>query len=323
MKDIALKPTTLRMARAEAILRVPLEALARVRARTVDKGDVLEAARLAGIMAVKKTPELLPHCHPLPILDADVACDIEAEGLRIETRVRSVAATGVEMEALTAATAAALCAYDMLKPHCAQEKMRIEGVRLLEKTGGKSHFHERLARPLCAAVVVLSDTVASGAKPDTAGRAVERALAAAGFEPVRYEVLPDEPAQLAERLRALVAAGTGFVATVGGTGLGPRDRSVEVARELLTTEVPGLMEAARAFGQARTPFAMLSRGIAGFAGNTLLVTFPGSRRGAEETWAALREGVIHLLDVFRGARHRGGYGERETGSPADRLRGQA
>jgi cyclic pyranopterin monophosphate synthase len=320
MKDIALKPTTLRMARAEAKLCVPLEALALVRANAVDKGDVAAAAKLAGIMAVKKTADLLPHCHPLPILDADVACDVEADGLRFETRVRSVAATGVEMEALTAAAAAALCAYDMLKPHCAQEKMRIEGLRLLEKTGGKSQFHERLARPVSAAVVVLSDTVASGRKPDTAGRAVERALAAAGFAPIGYEVLPDEPAQLAARLRALAADGCGFVATVGGTGLGPRDRTVEVVRELLTTEVPGLMEAARSFGQARTPFAMLSRGVAGFAGNTLIATFPGSRRGAEETLAALQPGLIHLLDVFAGARHRGGYGEPDTDT---RARGQA
>ena len=314
MKDIALKPTTLRMARAETRLLVPLEALALIRAGAVEKGDVREASKLAGIMAVKKTPELLPHCHPLPILDAAVACDVEADGLRFETCVRSVAATGVEMEALTAAAAAALCAYDMLKPHCSQEKMRIEGLRLLEKTGGKSHFRDCLSQAVSAAVVVLSDTVASGRKPDTAGRAVERALHEAGFAPILYEVLPDEPEQLAQRLDALVAGRVGFVATVGGTGLGPRDRTVEVVRERLTTEVPGLMEAARSFGQARTPFAMLSRGIAGFVGNTLVVTFPGSRRGAEETLAALQSGLVHLLDVFRGAQHRGGYGERETGT---------
>ena len=312
MKDIALKPTTLRMARAEARLAVPLEALSLVRAGRVDKGDVREAAKLAGIMAVKKTAELLPHCHPLPILDAEVAVEVGNDGLRFEARVRSVASTGVEMEALTAVAAAALCAYDMLKPHCDQEKMRIEGVRLLEKTGGKSQYREKLARPLSAAVVVLSDTVASGAKPDTAGRSVERALRASGFEPVAYEVLPDEPARLDARLRALVQAGTGFVATVGGTGLGPRDRTVEIVEALLTTAVPGLMEAARSFGQARTPFAMLSRGVAGFAGNTLIATFPGSRRGAEETLAAIQPGLVHLLDVYRGARHRGGYGEQES-----------
>lgn len=314
MRDIALKPTTLRMARAEARLSLPLDALALVRAGAVDKGDVREAAKLAGLIAVKKTPELLPHCHPLPILDAQLACDIEPDGLRFEARVRSVAATGVEMEALTAVSAAALCAYDMLKPHTSQEKMQIGGIRLLEKTGGKSQYHERVARPVSAAVVVLSDTVAGGRKPDTAGRAVAQALEHAGFDPIAYEVLPDEPALLAQRLHALRQAGIGFIATVGGTGLGPRDRTVECVRELLTTEVPGLMEAARSFGQARTPFAMLSRGIAGFAGETLIVTFPGSRRGAVETLAALQGGLIHLLDVSRGARHRGGYGEAETGT---------
>ena len=119
-------------------------------------------------------------------------------------------------------------------------------------------------------------------------------------------------ALLAARLQTFRDEGMGFVATVGGTGLGPRDRTVEVVRDLLTTEVPGLMEAARSFGQARTPFAMLSRGIAGFAGNTLIATFPGSRRGAEETLAALQPGLIHLVDVFRGARHRGGYGQSES-----------
>src|SRR5688572_10651771 len=107
MKDIALKPTTLRMARAEARLSLPLEALALIRADAVDKGDVRETSKVAGIMAVKKTPELLPHCHPLPILDAELACDLEADALRFEARVRSVAATGVEMEALAAVSAAA------------------------------------------------------------------------------------------------------------------------------------------------------------------------------------------------------------------------
>ena len=312
MKDIALKPTTLRMARAEGFLALPPEALARVREGSVDKGDVREASKLAGIMAVKKTAEILPHCHPLPILDAELAVDVEQDGLRFEARVRCVAATGVEMEALTAVSAAALCAYDMLKPHCTQEKMNIGGVRLLEKTGGKSHFAERLGRPVSASVIVLSDTVAAGKKPDTAGRAVERALAEAGFAPISYEVLPDEPAQLRARLEVLVQGNTGFIATVGGTGMGPRDKSVEVVGALLTTEVPGLMEAARSFGQARTPYAMLSRGVAGFAGNTLVATLPGSRRGAEETLAAIQSGLVHLLDVYRGARHAGGYGENEA-----------
>ena len=109
-------------------------------------------------------------------------------------------------------------------------------------------------------------------------------------------------------MSALLAAKPDLIVTVGGTGLGPRDNTVEVVRPLLTTEVPGLMEAARAFGQARTPYAMLSRGVAGLAGGTVVITFPGSRKGARETLEAVLAGTIHLIEVGRMTRpHRDGY----------------
>jgi molybdenum cofactor synthesis domain-containing protein len=122
-------------------------------------------------------------------------------------------------------------------------------------------------------------------------------------------VLPDDPERLTARLLELVEGRADLIVTVGGTGLGPRDRTVEAVAPLLTTELPGMMEAARSFGQDRTPYAMLSRGIAGLVGSTLVVTFPGSRRGAEETLAAILPGLVHLLDVLRTARpHDDGYG---------------
>jgi cyclic pyranopterin monophosphate synthase len=307
MRDITLKPTTLRSARAETRVLLPSDALIRIRDKRVDKGDVLEAARITGLTAIKKTSDWLPHCHPIPILDAEFAFELQPDALRIESHVRTIAATGVEMEALTAVSAAALCVYDMLKPHVEQRDMRITDTRLLEKTGGKSQYVR--AASARAAVIVLSDTVAAGKKPDTAGVSVRNALADAGFEINGYEILPDDPQLLDQRLRAWLSESVELLVTVGGTGLGPRDRTVETVRPLLTTEVPGLMEAARGFGQARTPYAMLSRGIAGLAGDTLLVTLPGSRRGAEETLAAILSGIIHLLDVHRATIHAhvGGY----------------
>lgn len=309
MKDVSLKPETFRSARAVASLLAPADCLDRLRRGDTEKGDPLKTARIAGILAAKRTDELIPLCHPLPVYRAEVSFEILDDHVRVIAEVETIAPTGVEMEALTAASIAALTLYDMLKPHARADQLAIAECKLEQKKGGKSQFHRKLARPVSAAVMVLSDTVAAGKKPDTAGRAVEQALADAGFEPVACEVLPDEPAMLARRLKARIEAGIGLVATVGGTGLGPRDHTVETVRPLLTMEVPGIMEAARAFGQRRTPYAMLSRGVAGFAGETLIVTFPGSRRGAEESAAALLPGLIHLLDVFRGAKHRGGYGE--------------
>lgn len=307
--DITLKPTTLRSAVAEGTLFLPPETVALVREKRIKKGDVAECARIAGLMGLKKTSELLPHCHPLSVLDADIGVEALDHGLKVTARVRTIASTGVEMEALTAVNVALLCAYDMLKPHAPAEAMRMGDIRLAEKKGGKTQFG-RQARVGRAAVIVLSDTVAAGRKPDTAGTSVRTGLERAGFEIAAYEVLPDEPAELRARVQHWVDARCECIITVGGTGLGPRDKTVEALAGLIDTDLPGFMEAARAFGQARTPYAMLSRGIAGVAGQSFVATFPGSRKGAEETLAAVMPALIHLVEVQRArhaAAHEGGY----------------
>ncbi|MDD3761875.1 MAG: bifunctional molybdenum cofactor biosynthesis protein MoaC/MoaB [Nevskiales bacterium] len=307
MRDITLKPSTLRSARATGFVSLPPDTVALVRARGVTKGDVAEAARLSGLMAIKRTPDLLPHCHPLAVLDADLDVNTEDGGIRIEARVRTIASTGVEMEALTAVSVAALTVYDMLKPHAPPEALAIGEIRLLEKRGGKTQYRRQL-QGMRAAVIVLSDSVASGRKPDTAGASVRDALADAGFEIAGYEVLADDADALRDCLQGYLDAGTECVITVGGTGLGPRDLTVDTVAPMLTTPLPGFMEAARNFGQQRTPFAMLSRGVAGMIGSSFVATFPGSRRGAEETLAAVLPGLVHLLEVSRSLRpHEGGY----------------
>ena len=308
MRDITLKPSSLRSATATGRIRLSKDGLAMIAEGRVEKGDVRECARIAGLMAVKRTPDWLPHCHPIPVLDAEVNFALEDDALAITARVRTIAATGVEMEALTAVSAAALTVYDMMKPHVPAAELMIEGIHLVEKTGGKSDF-ARQVKGASAAVLVLSDTVAAGRKPDTAGKSVAEGLQGAGFALSAYEILPDEPVQLAARVQHWLAEGVALIVTVGGTGVGPRDQTIEAVRPLLVTELPGLMEAARSFGQARTPYAMLSRGIAGLAGqNTVVMTFPGSRKGAEESLAAVLPGLVHLIQACRwGQPHKGGY----------------
>lgn len=313
MKDVGLKPDSLRNARAVATLRAPAHCIELLRTGTTGKGDALKTARIAGILAAKRTDELIPLCHPLPIHKADVTYELKTDAVDVIAEVETIGPTGVEMEALTAASLAALTLYDMLKPHCEPAELAIERTRLLQKKGGKSHYRRELASPISAAVIVLSDTVAAGRKPDTAGEAVRDALAQAGFDPISYEVLPDEPARLSASVRAKLQRNVGMIATVGGTGAGPRDVTVETIRPLITREMPGMMEAARAFGQRRTPYSMLSRGVAGFAGDSLIVTFPGSRRGARETLVALMPGLVHLFDVQQArAIHVGGYSKEEA-----------
>jgi cyclic pyranopterin phosphate synthase len=137
MVDVCDKPITARLARAEARVWLNAELAQHIRETGgVQKGSVVETARLAGIMAAKRTAELIPLCHPLPLAAADVQAHWEPEGLRLEATVRTTAPTGVEMEALTAVTVAALTVYDMAK--AASRTIRIDGIRLLEKSGGRS-----------------------------------------------------------------------------------------------------------------------------------------------------------------------------------------
>lgn len=139
MVDVSAKAATARTARAEALVRMKPEVI-RALARN-PKGDPLEVARIAGIQAAKRTAELIPMCHPLPLTHADVDVRVEERGVRIEASVSTAAQTGVEMEALTAAAVAALTVYDMTK--ALDKSITIEKVRLLEKTGGKSGLYRR------------------------------------------------------------------------------------------------------------------------------------------------------------------------------------
>jgi cyclic pyranopterin phosphate synthase len=136
MVDVGDKPVTAREAVAHGTIRMSSEALKQIRTGAVKKGDPLQAARLAGIMAAKQTSALIPLCHPLPISSVNVELIPTAEGYDIEARVRTTAQTGVEMEALTAVAVAALTVYDMLK--AVDKRMVIGRIRLMKKTGGKS-----------------------------------------------------------------------------------------------------------------------------------------------------------------------------------------
>lgn len=138
MVDVSDKPVTARVAVAEGVVRMSADTLALVTAGRAGKGDVLGVARLAGIMGAKKTADLIPLCHPLPITKValDLVPDTDLPGIRITATVKTGGQTGVEMEALTAVSVAALTVYDMLK--AAEKGMEISGIRLLHKEGGKS-----------------------------------------------------------------------------------------------------------------------------------------------------------------------------------------
>lgn len=299
MKNVGMKPDTLRSAMATACFHAPQHCLKRIADRDTEKGDPQASARIAGILAAKRTDELLPLCHPLPIHAAEVHFHIEADHVAIESEVHTIGPTGVEMEALTAANMAALTLYDMLKPYADPEQLRITDNQLIRKQGGKSHYPRTLKNALPASMFMVSTPMADGNKDDAAGRGLVEGLEKAGFSPIDYQVLPDDPTRVEQSVDAAVQANCPLIMTAGGTGIGPQDKVVETIEPKLTTPMPGLMETARAFGQKRSPYAVLSRGVSGFIGNSLVLTFPGSRTGAEQTWAALLPSLIHVLEVHQ------------------------
>ncbi len=296
MIDITHKPTSLREATAEATIAVSLvETITAVKEKRVPKGDVLEAARIAGLFGIKRTAELIPDCHPIPIEHAEVTFDVQPMSIVVTARVRTIYRTGVEVEAMHGASVAALTIYDMLKP--IDKGITIERIRLVEKKGGKSDWKDAFDKAPRAAVLVISDSVAAGKKEDKAGAAIIERLKKLGVEVVAQKVVADELDLIEVQVKTWAMEKFDLILTTGGTGLSPRDRTPEAIAPILDREVPGIMEAARAYGQERVPLAMMSRGIAGMIDRTLVITLPGSTRGAEETMDALFPFVLHVIKV--------------------------
>jgi molybdenum cofactor biosynthesis protein MoaC len=302
MIDITHKSNTLRIAVAQAVVAVSRpKTIEAVMNNTVPKGNVLEMSRAAGLLGIKKTADLLPDCHPMPIESAEVRYDFDGLAIRVEVEVKTVYKTGVEVEAMHGASIVALNIYDMLKP--IDKGIEIRTIKLLQKKGGKSDFVDDFRAPLRAAVVVCSDTIAAGKKEDKAGKVIMDKLKQCGVEIVDYTVIPDDADQIQAKANAYCRQKLSLAIFTGGTGLSARDITPEAVIPLLDRQIPGIEEAIRRYGQDRTPYAMLSRSVAGTKDETVILSLPGSTAGARESMDALFPPLLHIFRILKGARH--------------------
>ncbi len=316
MRDITHKQITLRTAKAIAVIFCNPATVQIIKDNKLPKGNLFDVAKAAGFIGAKQTPSLLPHCHPVTIDAMDINFEFldktthhylfnenifDRSGIVITGEAKSIGRTGIEMEMLTAVSVAALEIYDMLKP--IDSNLEIGHIKLLEKKGGKSDRKKFFSSPPTCAVLVCSDSTAEGKREDKSGILIKEMLQNVNANIVDYQIVADDVAQIQQQIKNWVAQDVHFIFTTGGTGLGPRDNTVNAVKEILERDAEGITEAMRSYGQMRTPVAMMSRGVAGSIANTLIVTLPGSSDGARESLEAILPAVFHARKMMKGGGH--------------------
>ncbi|MDE3182285.1 MAG: bifunctional molybdenum cofactor biosynthesis protein MoaC/MoaB [Bacteroidota bacterium] len=296
MVNITHKQNSLRKAIASAMVKVSKqETIDAIKQRKVPKGDVFEFARAAGLLGIKKTSDVIPDCHPLPVEYASITYEIHELSVKILVEVHTIYKTGVEVEAMHGAAVTALVMYDMLKP--IDKNVEISDIKLESKTGGKSDFNKNDHTGIKCAVIVCSDRISKGEKQDVSGKTIIEKMETFGITTNEYKIIPDDFDQIQTIVKSLADKKFELVIFTGGTGLSSRDVTPDAISPLIEKEIPGIMEHARNYGQQRMPYAMLSRSVAGFIKNTLVLTLPGSKKGAAQTIDALFPYILHLFEL--------------------------
>ncbi|MCB1580488.1 MAG: bifunctional molybdenum cofactor biosynthesis protein MoaC/MoaB [Rhodospirillales bacterium] len=323
MIDVGRKRPTRRRAVACGTIRMGREAFEAVKNGTLPKGNVLALAEAAGITGAKKTPELIPMCHTLPLDQVTIHCDLneQEQNITVYAQAAAFAKTGVEMEALAGVNAALLTIWDLTKG--VDPNLSMDGTRLLVKTGGKSGVwtnpdgipdwlaaqlpDEQSLKGKTAAVLVMSDRAAGGEYEDKSGPVLNDLLSKAGADVKCCNVVPDEADKISAAIKELSLEGKpDILIASGGTGPGPRDVTPEVLEEISDRMLEGLGDLLRAESLHYTDTAWLSRMSAGMVGSTLVIAFPGSPKAVKECWEIIAPFIGDALEKIK----KQGYGEK-------------
>ena len=299
MVDVTEKTPSIRRARAEGIITLRADTINLIQNEAMPKGNVLTAAKVAGIQAAKKTWDMIPMCHQLNLSFVDLEFELDREQIMIRSIVKTRESTGVEMEALTAVSTAALTIYDMCK--AVDKSMTISAVKLVEKIGGKSD-HAIEYRPRVG-IITMSDSISARKSEDKSGPILVKGFTDSGCKGDHQKVLPDGSEELLPTIEAWIQDGVELIITTGGTGLGPRDLTIQMVENNFDSRLPGIEQALHAYGRGKVKTAMLSRLTAGVIKGTIVVCLPGSTGAAKDALKVLIPTIFHSFHMMKGEKH--------------------
>ena len=299
MVDVTDKVSTARMAKAEGKISMLPETISAIQNDALPKGNVLTTAKIAGIQSAKKTSVMIPMCHQLNLSYVDIEFEFESDAICIRSIVKTKEATGVEMEALSAVSGAALTIYDMCKS--VDKSMIIGEIKLVKKVGGKSDNAIEY-RPNVG-VITLSDSISSGHGEDKSGPILIDGFSNVGCVVNHHEIFPDGSEKLVSTIQDWVKDGVELIITTGGTGLGPRDLTIETMEKVFDSKLPGVEQALHAYGRGKVKTAMLSRLTAGVVNGVIVICLPGSTGAAKDALKVLIPTIFHSFHMMKGEKH--------------------
>jgi len=299
MVDVTDKVSTVRISKAEGVISMQPDTISAIQDDALPKGNVLTTAKISGVQAAKKTAELIPMCHQLNLTFVDIEFEVMANSIQIKSTVKTKESTGVEMEALTAVSAAALTIYDMCK--AVDKTMSIGEINLVEKVGGKSD-HATEYRPKVG-VITLSDGVSSGKNKDKSGPILIRGFTDLGCSIEQEKVLPDGSDELISTIQNWIKDGVELIITTGGTGIGPRDLTIQTLEGIFDSKLPGVEQALHAYGRGKVKTSMLSRLTAGVVDGAIVICLPGSTGAVKDALNVLIPTIFHTFHMMKGEKH--------------------
>lgn len=304
MRDISAKSSTLRTAKAQAFVSCQPATLEQIKANTLPKGEFRDFCKAAGFLGAKHTQLLIPHCHPVNIdgmsMDFEIINGVvedntyglpeDAQGVLILSEAKSIGRTGIEMEVLTGISMAALTLYDLLKN--IDKEVEVGYIKLLNKKGGKSDRVSFTKTETQCALIGCSQAVVDGDKtPDALIRASE--LLGQHNTAIRISTHVGEDVHaLNDAIDEVLASELDIAFVIGGSSIGKRDLVRQVLENRMDGHAPAIVTAIEQYALERTPLAMVSNLTAGYIGNTMFVTLPGSQEGVEQALNAILPAVF-------------------------------